>query len=332
MNPIPVLTSTISAEYLARILQEKYGFGTTCTCRLFRAGINHTYMVQAGEEKYVLRVYSHNWRSETEIREEIRLLNLLHEHQVSVSFPLVDLTKNYIQTLDAPEGLRYAVLFTYAEGEKIRNLTPITCQNIGRLMAKMHQVTLEQPIDRIAYNAHTLTQLPYHYATAYFPESMPEMMFVQNAGKFLTSHFQQADATSLRKGIVHLDMWYDNMNIENESTITIFDFDFCGCGWLVLDIAYFSMQLFHTEPDKTQFELKLEAFLKGYEQVTPIAEEERRMIPYAGLAIWIFYLGVQSQRFDNWSNIFLTNNYLKHYIGLVKGWLAYHTIELPIAE
>jgi Ser/Thr protein kinase RdoA (MazF antagonist) len=161
---------------------------------------------------------------------------------------------------------------------------------------------------------------------------MPEMVYVRNAGEFLTSLFKQADHSQLRKGIVHLDMWYDNMNIENEYAITVFDFDFCGSGWLLLDIAYFSMQLFQTEPDKIQFELKLKSFRESYEQITPLTEEERRLVPYAGLTIWIFYLGVQSQRFDNWSNIFLTNNYRKHYIGLVKGWLTYHHIELPTAD
>jgi Ser/Thr protein kinase RdoA (MazF antagonist) len=138
MHPVLVLTSTISAEYLALFIQEKYGFSDGCICRLFRAGINHTYMIQAGEKRYVFRVYSYHWRTETEIREEIRLLNLLNEHQIPVSFPLADQANNYIQTLNAPEGLRYAVLFTYAEGEKIRNLTPATCGNIGTLMAKMH--------------------------------------------------------------------------------------------------------------------------------------------------------------------------------------------------
>ena len=51
--------------------------------------------------------------------------------------------------------------------------------------------------------------------------------------------------------------------------------------------------------------------------------EELKLIPTAGQAIWLFYLGVQSQRFD-WSNIFLTENYLKMYIGRLKSWITYN--------
>ncbi|MFL0067542.1 hypothetical protein V2605_02325 [Tenacibaculum maritimum] len=33
--------------------------------------------------------------------------------------------------------------------------------------------------------------------------------------------------------------------------------------------------------------------------------------PEAGLTIWFFYLGIQTKRFDNFSNFFLSENYLK---------------------
>lgn len=162
----------------------------------------------------------------------------------------------------------------------------------------MHEQTVDLNLERIEYNVQTLALLPYQYASRYFDESLDEMKFVKKAGEYLTSLFDQADQTQMRRGIVHLDLWYDNMNIQDDDTITLFDFDFCGNGWLVLDVAYFTLQLFNTEPDK-----------KLYEQ---------NLVPAVGLAIWLFYLGVQSRRFDNWSNIFLTENYLKHYIGLIK--------------
>ncbi|RZJ50923.1 MAG: homoserine kinase, partial [Chryseobacterium sp.] len=43
----------------------------------------------------------------------------------------------------------------------------------------------------------------------------------------------------------------------------------------------------------------------------------------AGASIFVFYLGVQAQRFD-WSNIFLTENYLKMFVGRIKNWLEYY--------
>jgi len=328
MTGFPVTDSTLSAVHLALFVKEKYGLSENASCKIFRTGINHTYMISDNEDKYVLRIYSYNWRTETEIMEELRLLILLKDNHINVSYPIKDKAKNYINTLQAPEGFRYAVLFSFAEGKKVRNLTEKTCYIIGSLMANIHKTTINQKVNRIEYNANTLTQLPYQYATKHFSESVEEMQFVKRAGEHLTTLFGKVNSDKLRYGVVHLDLWYDNMSIEDESVITVFDFDFCGNGWLLLDIAYFTMQLFNTEPDAKLFKSKVESFYNGYQKVTPISNEEKALIPEAGLAIWIFYLGVQSQRFDNWSNIFLSENYLKHFIGIIKNWMKYNEIEI----
>jgi len=100
-------------------------------------------------------------------------------------------------------------------------------------------------------------------------------------------------------------------------------------GEFVLDIAYTAMQLFHTEPDQDKLKSKLDQFYNGYASTNAISAEEKQLLPLAGLAIWIFYLGVQSQRFDNWSNIFLSKNYLKHYLSMAKAWMEYNQLEIP---
>ncbi len=81
MRSFPVIDSTLSAPHLAVFLQEKYEFDDSTRCKIFRTGINHTYMVAAQEIRYVFRVYSYEWRTETEIAEELRLLDLLREKE-----------------------------------------------------------------------------------------------------------------------------------------------------------------------------------------------------------------------------------------------------------
>jgi Ser/Thr protein kinase RdoA (MazF antagonist) len=219
--------------------------------------------------------------------------------------------------------MRQAVLFSFAEGEKIRFMDAATCFAIGSLMAKIHTVTSNKSIERINYDAETLVQLPYKYAKSHFSESLTEMQFVKKQSEKISKTFEEIDFTKVTKGIVHLDIWYDNMNVTDQNEATIFDFDFCGNGLLIFDIAYFCKQLFHIEANKDDYELKVESFLNGYQNIRILSEEEIKMIPDAGAAIWIFYLGVQSQRFD-WSNIFLTENYLKMFIGRMKSWIEYN--------
>jgi hypothetical protein len=36
-----------------------------------------------------------------------------------------------------------------------------------------------------------------------------------------------------------------------------------------------------------------------------------------GVSMYFFYLGIQCQRFDNWSNVFLNETYLTRFINLL---------------
>ena len=323
MTVFPVITSTISEKELGEFAKERYGLNENYNCKLFRTGMNHTYFLSDNETKYVLRVYSHNWRSKSEIIEEIKLLNLLNENNLSVSFPILDKNEKYIQKINAPEGIRYVVLFSFAKGGKIRFTDKETCFAIGSLMAKFHNLTSNTTIGRISYDKESLLELPYERLKEFFSEKLPEMGYI----KEISELFHKTDFENARNGIVHLDIWYDNMAITKDKEITIFDFDFCGNGAQIIDVGYFCKQLFHIETDKKAYELKKNHFLKGYQSIRLLSENELKLIPKAGLAVFIFYLGVQAQRFD-WSNIFLSENYLKmFYVGRLKSWIEYNTIE-----
>lgn len=95
------------------------------------------------------------------------------------------------------------------------------------------------------------------------------------------------------------------------------------------DEAYITcLQLFYIEQDKAAYEQKKNAFLDGYRSVLNVPDEELELIPYAGLAIWIYYLGVQAERFDYFANVFLTDNYVKMYIGKVMDWMKYNDVKI----
>lgn len=326
MTHFPVTSTTLSATALGQFAIEKYNLSPNATCQLFRTGINHTYFITDGEHKYVLRVYCYNWRSKHEIQAEMDLLLLLKQNNISISYPIPDRNKQFIQDINAPEGLRHAVLFSFAEGGKMRFMDEATCFKIGLLMGQLHQITVDKTCNRIAYNSESLLRKPYVQALQRFPTENREMQYLKTVCDRITQTFESVDHAKISKGIVHLDIWYDNMSITEENQITIFDFDFCGNGPLVLDVAYFCKQLLHIENNKVEYEKKKEQFLKGYQSIRSLTVEELHLIPEAGAAIWIFYLGVQSQRFD-WSNVFLTENYLKlMHVARLKAWLDYYTI------
>ncbi|QHC85099.1 aminoglycoside phosphotransferase [Empedobacter brevis] len=323
MKTFPVIASTLSQTELGEFINEKYLLENHFNCKLFRTGVNHTYFLSNVNTKYVVRVYCHNWRTKAEIQEELDLLNSLKKYNLSVSTPIPDKNGNLIQEILAPEGLRYVVLFTFAEGEKMRFMTNKTCFAIGSMMAKIHNVTATKKINRINYNSDVLLYKAYEKLNLFFSENLDEMIYLKQISSKIANRFEKIHLSEDQKGIVHLDIWYDNLSVNKENEITIFDFDNCGNGSLILDIGYFCKQLFFIETDKNEYETKVESFLNGYKKVRNLSEKELDLIPEAGASIFVFYLGIQAQRFD-WSNIFLTENYLKMFVGRIKNWLDYY--------
>jgi len=322
MTTFPVTTSTLSETELGKFIREKYTLNENYKCKLFRTGVNHTYFITDNETKFVVRVYCYKWRTKIEIEQELELLNLLKKESVSISYPIPDKNGNLIQEINAPEGIRYVVLFSFAKGEKLRFMSNKTCYSIGLLMAKIHNITENRKIERVNYNSEILINKSYNYLKTFFAEDLDEMKLVKEIGSKISKKINEINIIDNQNGIVHLDIWYDNLSVNNENEITIFDFDNCGNGRLILDVGYFCKQLFFIETDKKEYEIKVNSFLKGYQEKRFLSENELKLIPEAGASIFIFYLGVQAQRFD-WSNIFLSENYLKMFVGRIKNWIDY---------
>lgn len=320
MTHFPVTNSNLSAKHLGIFLQKKYSLSKDTKCQLIKAGINDTYLITDNLNRFVFRVYSLNWRTHSEITEEIKLLNELKNNSISVSYPLADKENNFIQILNAPEGDRFAVLFTYAYGEKLHIISAETHYHIGQLMARLHLVTNNQKLNRVTYTPKLILVDSLKQISNFLKEDTEEMNFMRSAQKYLMNEFENVDSSQIRQGIVHLDIWFDNINVTAENEITIFDFDFCGNGWLCVDIAYYIMQLHNVEKyESKDYQPKIDSFINGYESISPISNEEKRLFSMLGISLYFFYLGIQCQRYDNWSNTFLSENYLKRFInGLVK--------------
>jgi Ser/Thr protein kinase RdoA (MazF antagonist) len=317
MQIFPVISSILSANHIGVLVQDVYGLNTGTTCKLLKTGINHSYLIVDGESKFVFRLYSLNWRSQTEIQEELKLLNLLRDNKVQVSYPIADTDGTYIQEIPAPEGMRYGVLFSFAEGDKYLNFSADLHYKLGETMARVHQVTHNLQLQRVNYTPQVVLQGSFERLKEFLPADTDEMQWMASTQKHLLDELSKADTGNLRQGVVHMDIWFDNFNITKGGEVTLFDFDFCGNGWLCYDIAYYILQLHSTEKVEAEHDEKLKNFLAGYESVIKISNEEKRLLPMLGVSMYFFYLGIQCQRFDNWSNVFLNETYLKRFINLL---------------
>ena len=322
------INSTLSPNELGKLIQQKYGLSDKTECSIFRLAMNHLYIVHDDKNKYAFRVYTCNWRTKLEIEEELRLLLYLKETDRQVAFSIADKSKNYIQEIGAPEGKRFGVLFSYAKGTKTAKFSHQTRFLIGQALAKVHQSTENFELKRMSYNTQNLLKNPVLRTKKFFNKNISEIEFLEKLSAFLTLKIENIDKQKVRYGSVHLDVWFDNLHIDDEKEITFFDFDFCGKGYLCFDISYFLFQLLATNLNDEEYQVKAESFLKGYETVTEISNEEKKLLPFACLAIMTYYISVQCDRFEYWTNIFLNEDHLKRMVGNLKRWIAYNKIEI----
>ena len=83
----------------------------------------------------MLRIAPTNWRSYEHIAAEIELLCFLHQRRISTPQPVPQKDGAYIQILHAPEGPRYAVLFTFVPGAPPGEMTEVESYRFGRAIA-----------------------------------------------------------------------------------------------------------------------------------------------------------------------------------------------------
>jgi len=314
MNIATVSSSIIATTYISKLLRQKFNWHNPVDCQLLKAGVNHTYVIKVGEERYVFRIYSYAWRTVLEIKEELHLLNILKAENISISYPIAFGREEYLVKIPAPEGERFGVLFSYADGAKLMSSEPKVHFAIGVLMGQIHQITSTLTLKRVNYTPSVLLDDSIARIAEFLPEGTEELAFLKEKKAQLHKAYAEMEQVDLRKGVVHLDIWFDNLNIGENGQITLFDFDFCGNGYLAMDVAYYLMQLFYLEKDTTAYAEKAKQFISGYTSKAELTDSERAFLPAMGLSLYFFYLGVQCQRHEDWSNVFLNETYLKRYI------------------
>jgi Ser/Thr protein kinase RdoA (MazF antagonist) len=321
MNHFPVSNSIISEIHLGEFLIDTYNLDKNTNCQLIKAWVNDTYLVETNSEKFIFRIYRLDWRSENEIAEELRLINLLKEKSISVSFPISDKNDNFIQSINAPEGKRFGILFSFAEGEKQLDLSPDLHFEIGKMMAEIHKNSKGFQLERVTYTPKILLFDSLKNIGNILGNNSTEFDFLKQTQTQLSNIFREINPGKIRKGAVHLDLWADNLNITSNNKITLFDFDFCGNGFLTLDIAFHIMMLFLFETDQEKLEKKTTKFYEGYESVLVISEEEKKLIPAFGTTLLFYYLCFQCERF---STIFVNKIYVKGFINSrIKRWVEH---------
>ncbi len=279
MEIAPVTYSSISPDYLLKLVKQKYDVSDEAKITFIKRGFNDTYLIaEPTGKKYILRVYNNKRRNFNSINLELIMLRMMKDFgKKSISYPIYTKGQSFSFNIPAPETERWAALFSYAEGEVVRKLSIEQSFLLGAEAAKIHLFAIGYNKDYVEYDYNIDSQFKTTLTTLKpILKDYPEQYnYLKELKADFVKTFREANQEELKKGICHGDLQAENIHFTEDNKLTIFDFDFMGKGYLAYDIGVFIWYDHKNKPTEI-----IHSFIEGYETVRKLSSSEFRLLPY----------------------------------------------------
>lgn len=318
----PVTHSILSAATLLREVLPDYGVEQPLACQLLNRGLNDTYLVLTSGERYILRAYRAGWRSDAAIRYELDALNHLATRGLAVSTPVRRRRGGFVRVVQAPEGRRQIVLFTYARGKAGYDHEDYATL-YGRMAAEIHHASDDFFSRHRRFRIDLVELLDKPLATirprlAHRPQ---DWHYLQDLAERLRRRVDALPASELETGFCHGDLHGGNVHLEGE-TLTAFDFDCCGPGWRAYDVAVFlwgcSLRSFK------KGEHRWEQFLHGYTQRRRLPALDLAAVPLFVAIRHFWLLGLHTGNGQDWGFGWMDDGYFDRSLKFLRRWERRH--------
>jgi Ser/Thr protein kinase RdoA (MazF antagonist) len=305
----PILTSFLNPEALARHIEAAYGFQQV-RCQLITATLRDVYLVESHADRHILIVYRHAQRTRDEIAAEWHFVDYLAEHAIPVAPAIATTTGEQIITLQAPEGVRYAVVTTFVSGQHLRRRPSVEAtRRYGEIIATMHVLADHAPtaFGRTTQDiAARLDQAILGIRTI-LGHGLTERAYLEQCGQELHALLQTLPKESPAYGIIHGDAIRANALVGDDGSVTVIDFDWYGQGWRAYDIASYLLTIRGSQ-DEQPF---AEAFLSGYSAVRPLTTHEYRSLPLFEAVRAMLEIGTPALHVNLWGSAYLESFFVQ---------------------
>lgn len=276
LSEISIIKTLVDPSTISEIIKKCYAFDCPVSSSILSVGINDIYLVETDNSKYVLRlsrVDKYLTMTNSEFLFELEWLDFLNQHHIPVSYPIRRLDNRLCGLIHAPEGPRYASLFSYAEGTTEMNVERAFI--LGKSLAQLHIVSdsFETTLDRPLLDLNHLIHLPVQKLKEHFKAiNQEKCAFFDELASELFQQISALESTEGSFGIIAGDIHGYNQHFAADNQITMFDFEFCAYGYRLYDIA-----TFRWSRGSSQIEL-WHAFLNGYQSVRTLTCSEIQAI------------------------------------------------------
>lgn len=308
---LPIIYSTLSVEYIKRLVARQYDLGDALECVFFCRGVSDTYLLVTPERKFALKVYRSSWRTTEAILGEIAALRHVGGKGIDVALPVPRRDGSWIADIRAPEGLRRAVLFHWADGRAPKYTEAGHARQYGSLVARLHCAGEDLPASSarremdIAY----LFTNPMQRIRSHVKHLPQVAMGLEALAERTEAHLRRAAARVRDWGFCHGDVWTNNARLDG-NRLVLFDFDFCGPGWRLFDLASYRWHARFTNVEEPAWP----PFIAGYLEIRP---EAAATLEFIGLFMILKHLWTTAHwigRLPETGAYFLPDEYLENMV------------------
>src|SRR5665648_186354 len=260
----------VSDEELEAFISS-YAIGALTSFKGIAEGVeNSNYLVHTESGRYILTLYEKRVRAE-DLPYFLGLMEHLAARGISCPLPVRDRAGHSLKELAG----RPAALISFLEGLWVRRPAIEHCAGLGRALAQFHLAGRDFAMSRGNDLSLSGWQALYDDVSASADSVIPGLR--EEIAQEL-SHLEAHWTADLPTGVIHADLFPDNVFFLDDKLSGIIDFYFACNDMLAYDVAI-CLNAWCFEPDASFNVTKARAMLQAYEQERPLTEAELAALP-----------------------------------------------------
>lgn len=282
--------SPITQDELVAFLKQ-YEIGSLKKYEGILEGIENTnYKIITSQNIYILTIFEKRVKLE-----DLPFFINLKKHLIKKKFccpkPIVNKDGKAINTLKG----KACVLISYLAGTKTNRISDHHCEQVGKVLSSLHQHTkdfAEKRINGMNYTQWQNIFIKCQSATtnkygSYIPFIKKELEFLKESWP-----------NNLPTGIIHADVFQDNVFFINNQFSGLIDFYFACNDFLAYDIAL-TINAWCFNDQNNFIQKRFISFIKGYQDQRMLSDEEKKSLSILlrGAAVRILLTRLHDQLF-----------------------------------
>jgi homoserine kinase type II len=251
----------------------KYNLGKLLNYKGIKEGIENTnYFIQTEKGKFILTLYEKRVE-EKDLPFFIGLMKNLFDKNFPSPEPIINKNGNYISEILQKK----AAVVSFLEGNSKKILDANDCYEVGIYTAKLHLITKNLTGKRKNKLSISSWRKIYNKVKKNCSKIHPKL---PNIIEKNLDVIEKNWPKNIPSGIIHADLFSDNIFFKNNKLSGIIDYYFSCCDFYAFEIAICLNALcFEGKNENLSFNVtKAKKFIDGYSNIRKLTEEEKKFL------------------------------------------------------